>query len=603
MSMRFVHSFNKIFYILFLLYVIIILLCPLLINYPKEAIMPKFNEFLYERPNLENIKTEFDRILADFRTAPTADAQNELMAEINQIRNHFMTMASICSVRHTINTEDPFYEEENNFFDDNNPIMESYQSDFYQALVDSPFKEALISKWGKQLFNLAELQIKTFKPKIIEDLQNENKLISQYVKLKASAKIQFEGEERNLAQMGPFLQSTDRNMRIAAEKATTAFYEIHEEEFDNLYDQLVKVRHQIAQKLGFENYIPVGYAKMQRSDYDHHMVANYRSQVLEHLVPVSQDLRKRQAARLGLDALKYYDEKLEYLSGNATPKGTPEEIVEKGRLMYKEMSPETHQFFEMMVENDLMDLVSKKGKAGGGYCTYFNTYKMPFIFSNFNGTSGDVDVLTHEAGHAFQVYSSGQFEIPEYYWPTSESAEIHSMSMEFFAWPWMNHFFKEDTEKYKFSHLCSALLFIPYGVTVDEFQHFVYENPNATPLERKTQWRAIEKKYLPHRDYEDNAFLERGGFWFRQGHIFEVPFYYIDYTLAQVCAMEFWAKSRTNRDNAWTDYLRLCQAGGSKSFLGLVDLANLKNPFETGTIKEILAPVSEWIKEIDDSRF
>ena len=299
----------------------------------------------------------------------------------------------------------------------------------------------------------------------------------------------------------------------------------------------------------------------------------------------------------------YADEKLEYLSGNATPKGSPEEIVATGRQMYKEMSPETHAFFEMMVENDLMDLVSKKGKAGGGYCTYLNSYKMPFIFSNFNGTSGDVDVLTHEAGHAFQVYSSGHFEIPEYYWPSSESAEIHSMSMEFFAWPWMNQFFKEDTDKYKFSHLTSALLFIPYGVTVDEFQHYVYENPSATPAERKTKWREIEKKYLPHRDYGDDAFLEKGGFWFRQGHIFEVPFYYIDYTLAQVCAMEFWAKSRSNRDGAWADYLRLCQAGGSQSFLGLVDLAGLHNPFKEGTIKHILKPVSEWLATVDDSKF
>ncbi len=565
--------------------------------------MPKFNELVYERPNLDAIKVDFDRILQSFRTATSADAQNQLMSEINTIRNRYMTMASLCQVRHTIDTLDPYYEDENNFFDDNNPIMESYQSDFYMALLESPFKKELTEKWGVQLFNLAELQIKTFKPEIIEDLQNENKLISQYVKLKASAKIDFDGAERNLSQMEPYTQSKDREQRIAAQKALTAFYVANEEEFDSLYDQLVKVRHQIALKLGFENYVPVGYAKMQRSDYDHKMVANYREQVYEHLVPLTQDLRKRQAKRLGLESLKYYDEKLEFLSGNATPKGTPEEIVANGRLMYKEMSPETHEFFEMMVENQLMDLVSKKGKAGGGYCTFFNSYKMPFIFSNFNGTSGDVDVLTHEAGHAFQVYLSSHFDIPEYYWSTSESAEIHSMSMEFFAWPWMNHFFKEDTDKYKFSHLCSALLFIPYGVTVDEFQHFVYENPTATPVERKTKWRDIEKKYLPHRDYEDNDFLERGGFWFRQGHIFEVPFYYIDYTLAQVCAMEFWAKSRTNQEQAWADYLRLCKTGGSQSFLGLVDVAGLRNPFTTGTIKHILEPVSEWISNVDDSKF
>ncbi len=565
--------------------------------------MPKFNELLYERPNLEQLESNIDQLLNAFKNASSATAQNDIMTQFNALRNNFMTMAVLCNVRYTINTLDEFYDKENEYMDEITPILDGKNSAFYQLLLDSPFRAELEAKWGKQLFNIAELQSKTFKPEIIEDMQQENKLISQYTKLTASAKIQFEGEERNMSQMTPFLQSKNRDTRLAAQKLVSEFYASNESAFDDIYDQLVKVRHGMAQKLGYDNYVALGYAKLTRSDYDHKMVANYRKQVYENLVPLSTKLRKRQAKRLGLDALSFCDEKLEFLSGNAKPKGTPEEIVESGRQMYKEMSAETHAFFEMMVENELMDLVSKKGKAGGGYCTYLNDYKVPFIFSNFNGTSGDVDVLTHEAGHAFQVYSSSHFEIPEYLWPTMESAEIHSMSMEFFAWPWMESFFKEETDKYKFSHLSSALLFIPYGVTVDEFQHYVYENPTATPTERKTKWREIEQKYLPHRDYADDDFLNRGGFWFRQMHIFQMPFYYIDYTLAQVCAMEFWSKARTNREAAWQDYLRLCQAGGSRSFLGLVELAGLRNPFEDGTIKHIVEPIAEWIDSIDDSKF
>lgn len=565
--------------------------------------MQKFQELRYERPDMAAIESQLKDLIAQFNEANSADAQNEIMTQINKIRNHFMTMASLCSVRHTIDTTDQFYEKEQDFMDEVTPLMEGITSEFYKVLLTSPYREALEAKWGTHLFKIAELQEKTFKPEILEDLQNENKLCSQYTKLRASAKIMFQGEERNLSQMTPFTQSMDRQVRKEAQEAITAFYETNEAAFDDIYDQLVKVRHQIALKLGFENYVPVGYAKMTRSDYDHHMVANYRKQVYESLVPLTQRLRAEQKERLGLDALKYYDEDLKFLSGNATPKGSPDEIVQWGRQMYKEMSPETHAFFELLYENDLMDLESKKGKAGGGYCTYFNDYKVPFIFSNFNGTSGDVDVLTHEAGHAFQVYSSSHFEIPEYLWPTMESAEIHSMSMEFFAWPWMDLFFKEETEKYKYSHISASLLFIPYGVTVDEFQHWVYENPNASPEERKSAWRAIEKKYLPHRDYEDNAFMERGGFWFKQMHIFQAPFYYIDYTLAQVCALEFWSKSRSDREAAWQDYLRLCEAGGSKSFLGLVDHAGLSNPFADGTISRIVAPVSQWLDGIDSKQF
>lgn len=271
-----------------------------------------------------------------------------------------------------------------------------------------------------------------------------------------------------------------------------------------------------------------------------------------------------------------------------------------GANMYRELSPETDEFFTMMQNNELMDLLSKSGKEGGGYCAYFGKYQAPFIFSNFNGTSGDIDVLTHEVGHAFQAYSSRSLKVPEYAFPTHEAAEIHSMSMEFFAWPWMNLFFEEDADKYRFNHLAGSLEFIPYGVSVDEFQHFVYSHPEATPLERKQAWREIELKYLPHRDYDGNSYLEQGSFWHKQSHIFRTPFYYIDYTLAQLCAFQFWKRSNEDFASAWSDYLRLCQAGGSKSFIELVELAGLISPFEDGCVGSVIGEIESWLDSIDD---
>lgn len=559
-----------------------------------------FKEYEYKRPDMAHLEKEFDAALAVFKEAKDADSQIQAMKTINRLRNNFETQAVLVEIRHSVDTTDAFYEEENNYIDEIRPVAEGLVSKYYEALLASPFKKELEAVYGKQVFRIAEMILKTFKPEIIEDLQQENKLSSQYVKLRASSKIQFDGEERNLSQMEPYMQSPDQSVRRDAQEAVTKFFEENEDAFDKNYDELVKVRTRIAHKLGFKNFVELGYARLMRSDYGAAMAANYRQQVYEELVPVATELRKRQAGRLGLTDLKYYDEPLDFLSGNATPKGEPEWIMNHGKDMYKELSTETDEFFNFMVDNDLMDLVAKKGKAGGGYCTFINDYKAPYIFSNFNGTAGDVDVLTHEAGHAFQVYSSRNYELPEYIWPTLEACEIHSMSMEFFAWPWMERFFQHETDKYKFAHLSGALLFIPYGVTVDEFQHFVYEQPEATPEERKAKWREIEKKYLPHRDYEDNAFMERGGFWFKQGHIFMNPFYYIDYTLAQVCAFEFWAKSRTDKETAWSDYLRLCQAGGSKSFLELVELANLNNPFVDGTIKKIVAPIQDYLNTVKD---
>jgi M3 family oligoendopeptidase len=562
----------------------------------------KFKEYKYCRPDIKDIESRFNELLEKFKSAESFASQSQFMESIIKLRSDFESMSQIVSIRHTIDTTDKFYEDEQNFFDETTPVYQGLTTEFYRALVNSKFRSELEARYGQQLFNIADLTLKTFTPDIIEDLQLENKLSSEYTKLIASAKIWFEGEERNLPQLVPFQLSTDRDMRKKANEAKYNFMVENGQKLDEIYDSLVKVRTKMAQKLGYKNFVELGYARMLRADYNAEMVANFRAGVEKHIVPVATKLRERQRARLGLDSLRYYDEKFSFTSGNAKPKGNPDFIVGCGKQMYEELSPETDEFFKFMIDNELMDLVSKKGKAGGGYCTFISSYKAPFIFSNFNGTSGDVDVLTHEAGHAFQVYSSRNYDIPEYNFPTYEACEIHSMSMEFFTYPWMHLFFKEEVDKYKFSHLAEALLFIPYGVTVDEFQHFVYENPDATTEERKAAWRKIEKKYLPHRDYENNSYLERGGYWHQQGHIFGSPFYYIDYTLAQICAFQFWKKSSENRTEAWADYLTLCKAGGSQSFLNLVKLANLISPFEDGCIESVIGHIENFLNSVDDSK-
>ncbi|PED08940.1 M3 family oligoendopeptidase [Bacillus pseudomycoides] len=561
-----------------------------------------FKNYEYKRPNTEELQEKFTVALEQFENVKTVEEQKQVIGVINEIRNDFGTMGNICYIRHSVDTTDPFYKEEQDFFDEYSPIVQGYVTKYYKALMNSPFRDELEAYYGKQLFALAECDSKTYSDEVVKDLQLENKLSSQYTQLLAAAKIDFEGEERTLSQLGPFMQHTDRDMRKRASEAYYGFLEEHEEELDRIYDELVKVRTKIAKTLGFKNFVELGYARMYRTDYNAEMVANYRKQVLDYIVPVATELRKRQQARIGVENLAYYDENFEYVTGNPTPKGDAEWIINHGKTMYKELSKETDEFFNFMLDNELLDLVAKKGKAGGGYCTYIENYKAPFIFSNFNGTSGDIDVLTHEAGHAFQVYESRKFEIPEYNWPTYEACEIHSMSMEFFTWPWMKLFFEEDTDKYYFSHLSSALLFLPYGVSVDEYQHYVYENPEASPEDRKAAWRNIERKYLPHRDYEDNDYLERGGFWQRQGHIYSSPFYYIDYTLAQICALQFWKRARDNRQEAWEDYVNLCQKGGSQSFLQLVEIANLTSPFTDGCVQGVITEIQVWLHAVDDTK-
>ncbi|RDY25695.1 M3 family oligoendopeptidase [Romboutsia weinsteinii] len=560
----------------------------------------KFNDFKYERPSYEEFRKSFLEIVKDINQSSSSEEQKENIDKLNVLRNDVETMSTISSIRHSINTMDSFYEKEREYWDEYSPLYEELNSIFYEAVVGSKYKNELIKYYGKQFFKIAEYSLKSFSSDIIEELQEENKLCSKYTKLLASAKIYFEGKERNLSGLMRFMSSKDRDMRTKASKAYYSFFEENEDKFDEIFDNMVKLRDKIAKKLNFENFVELGYIRMMRTDYNAEMVKNFRKQVKEYIVPLANDIYKRQESRLGIDKLTYVDENFEFLSGNATPKGSPEYIMENGRKMYEELSTETKEFFDFMMENELMDLVTKKGKAAGGYCTYIPNHKSPFIFSNFNQTSDDIDVLTHEAGHAFQLYMSTYIEMPEINFPTFESCEIHSMSMEFITWPWMDLFFKEDTEKYKFTHMSSAIKFIPYGIVVDEFQHRIYENVSMSKEERKSVWRELEKEYLPHKDYEGCEFLERGGWWFKQGHIFKNPFYYIDYTLAQICALQFWKNIRENKESTWENYLDICRVGGTKSFLEIVEIGKLKSPFEDGCVENVINSIKDWLESIDD---
>ena len=562
----------------------------------------KFNEFKYERPNLEAIRQEIEGYISVIGEDQSLEEEINAIEKVFQLNDRIFTQASLVSVRNSIDTRDEFYEKEQEFFDENLPNLQQYEHMFVAKLLVSKHREALEKKFGSLIFKKGELAQKTFSPEIIGDLQHENKLSTEYSKLLAGAKIEFQGNTYTLSQMGPFAQDKNREVRRTSQLAVSKFFADNEAQIDRIYDDMVKIRTKIAHKLGYDNFVQLGYDRFGRTDYNALDVKTYRDQIYQDIVPLVTELTKRKGQRLGIDDPKYYDLALSFLSGNPTPKGDRAWQVDKAKKMYEAMSPETDEFFSFMLNHDLLELDSKPGKQGGGYCTYLPDYRAPFIFANFNGTSHDVDVLTHEAGHAFQVYQSRD-HIPEYRWPTMESAEIHSMSMEFLAWPWIHEFFLEDTEKYKFTHLAGAISFLPYGVLVDEFQHHIYEKPELTPNQRKDLWRELEKKYLPFKDYDDNEMLEKGTFWFRQGHIFGVPFYYIDYTLAQVCAFQYWVLSQEDHGKAFESYLKLCRLGGSKSFVELIGSAHLQNPFLKGTVSKIVKPIKAYLDSIDDLKF
>ena len=564
--------------------------------------MTKFQDMRYERPDFDALFEEMKALLGQMENAANAEELFSGMEALDKKGSHLGTMRTLCYVRHTIDTKDAFYEQEHQVFTEQLPRFGEISTEAARIVLESRFSHDVTMKYGEHLLEKYDVQRRTFKPEIVDDLVEEGKLRSEYDKLMASAEIDFEGEIRNLSGMIPFMESTDRAMRKRANDASWGWIAAQQEQLDDIFDKLVKVRHRIGLKMGHSNFIPVAYARMGRTDWDQQDAKRYREQIVQSVVPLVQKMYKEQAQRIGISDMKNYDYPLMFLSGNPTPKGEEEYLVAQASAMYKELSPETDAFFQTMVGQQLMDLTTKPGKANGGYMTFIDDYKVPFIFSNFNGTSGDVDVLTHEAGHAFQGWLQRDVELRDIAEYTSEVAEIHSMSMEFFTHPWMEGFFKEDTEKYYYAHVVDALKFLPYGASIDELQEWIYEHPDATPAERRAQYREIEKKYLPHLDYDGFEYLEQGGRWQKQLHVYRYPFYYLDYTLSQICALQYLVWDMKEHDKAWQSYLEVCLQAGRVPFKKLVPQVGLKSPFEDGTIAQITPALEAYLDSLDKSK-
>lgn len=558
----------------------------------------KFSEMPYSRPDMEMLATATTETLAAMKAAPDAAGQIAAYDAFEKKIQTAGTMQQIAYIRHTINTKDEFYNAENDYMDEIGPKLQELTHQVNTALLESPYRAELEKHYGALMFKNLEIAARSFSPAIVELMQEENKLVSEYQNLYASATVEFDGKTMPLPLLGPYKQDPNRAVRKAAYEADAKFFDSHREELDTLYDKLVKVRDAQAKKMGLPNYIPLGYDRMGRNCYTAKDVAAFRDQIAKDMVPIVAKVKEAQRRRIGVEKLAFYDEPISFADGNAVPEGTPDEILAAGKKMYQELSPETAEFIDFMFDNELFDVLSRDGKAPGGYCTEIADYKSPFIFSNFNATAGDVDVLTHEAGHAFESYRAFKRELPSLlHSPTIEACECHSMSMEFLTAPWHHLFFGKQTEKYELGHCEDALVFIPYGCMVDEFQHKVYETPEMTPEERNELWLSLEKKYRPWIDFDNLPFYSRGGGWQRQLHIYEVPLYYIDYCMAQTVAFQFWNLSRENYAEAWKRYMTFVDKAGTQTFAELVESAGLKVPYHAGCIKEIGESISKWLEQ------
>ena len=554
----------------------------------------RFKDLPYVRPDFAKVKTELAAITEKMKNAASYDEAKVAYFNFEATMSDLRDAYTIVSIRHTVDTRDKFYDDENEFLSEAFPELSPYTVAFSNALYDGKFKADFEKEFGRQLLSMIELERKSFSEKNIPLQQREAKLCNEYEKIIASAEIDFDGEKRNLYGVMKYFEDEDREVRKAAWKKYEEFFASHEKRFEEIWDELIKIRNEQGRNLGFENFIPLGYMQQGRTDYNAADVASFREQVKEELVPLCSKLYEAQAKRLNLDKVRVYDENCVFADGNATPIGNDDELVEIAREMYKDMSKETGEFIDFMIDHELLDLKNKPGKASTGYMTSILKYKAPFVFSCFNGTIGDIQVLTHELGHAFAGYEAMRNQpIADYYSESTDIAEIHSMSMEQFAYPYAEKFFGDKANKFRFQHLQEAITFVPFGVAVDEYQHIVYAHPELTPKERTAEWKKLEAKYMPWRDYDGMEFFGRGGWWYHKIHIFLYPFYYINYTLTTMGAMEFKKKMREDKTSAWNDYMNLCKVGGSKSYLETLAYANLSDPFKPGSVKKAISFAKE----------
>ena len=560
----------------------------------------RFSDMAYVRPDIEKAKAELEALTAKLNKAKTFEEADAAFLSCEKLMSGISTQSTLASIRHSIDTRDEFYSAEKEFLDESAPELEEYAQKWTQALLESPFRGQFEEKYNPLFFKNAEMELKTFSPEIIAELQEENRLSTEYMKLIASAQIPFEGKTYTVAQIAPFKDDPDDERRHAAWRAEAGFYSENGEKLDRIYDELVRLRDKMGRKLGFDGFTELGYLRMTRNSYTRQDIDRFREAVVKYVVPLADRIYRRQAERTGVPyPLSFMDAPLVFRSGNARPQGSAEDILANARKFYTELSPETAQFIDFMYDGSLLDVLARTGKEGGGYCTELRDYKSPFIFANFNGTADDVETVTHEAGHAFAFYTARDTVPADSAQPTMESCEIHSMSMEFFAWPWAEGFFGRDTAKFRFSHLASAIKFIPYGTMVDHFQHIVYDDPGLTPEQRHGEWRRLLGIYMPWLKLGDVPFYGEGKGWQRQLHIYECPFYYIDYCLAQTVALQFWELSEDDLQKAWSSYMKLVKLAGTRTFSELVAAAGLETPFGDGALRGICERAGKRLEELE----
>ena len=563
----------------------------------------KFSELKLAKTDLRVYMDIFEDATRRIEEATDGADVVQIILELDEMTRRADDLVRLAHIRSTIDTKDPVYQEQLAWLGENMIYYDQAVMDFKDAVYNSRFREYLEGVLGSAYFISADIERQTFSEDCIGLYQKEVELYTEYLTIMGSAEVDILGEKRNIAQLKLLFTHDDREVRRSAFKALSQVLEENESRLEELWGELIKVRDEHGKKLGYNNFIPVGYLHNQHIHYSPADIEVFRKQVVEEIVPLCEKIYEAQRKRLGVDEFMSYDEKAVFYGGTARRIGDDEYVIEKARAMYNDISQEAGEFIDYMLTHELFEYKERPGKEAGGYGTMLLSYKAPFVFTHFDGSIADFNVITRDLGEAFVRYKASRTQpIKEYYSATSDVMEIYALSMDQFADSYVEDFFGDDADKYRLYSLQDIITFIPIGCAVDEFQHICYENTDLTPKERALEWRKLEKKYMPWRKYDNDEFMERGGYFYSIQHIFVYPFYYIDYALARVHALEMKKKYAVHPEVTWQNYMDLIAQGGRVGYAEVVNKLGLTPLFQDGAVAKATsyakAVMNEYIEKL-----
>lgn len=479
------------------------------------------------------------------------------------------------------------------------PQTKPRQFKLQQSFVAHPLRVQLPKPRYEVFERDLKVAVELFRPENVPLETEESKLAQQYQKLVGSLTVQFRGEEKTLVQMGRYLEEPDRRTRQEAWELVANRRLQETDKFEGFFEGLLKIREQIAKNAGFKNYLDYAWRRLGRFDYTPEDCRQFHDAIEQAIMPVVCELQADRKNKLGVDKLRPWDLSVDPLNRPALrPFEQAPKMVSSTQKIFNQLDRELAEGFQEMQNLRLLDLDNRKGKAPGGYQSTLNESRMPFIFMNAVGVQRDVETILHEAGHAFHALATRDENLLAYRSAPIEFCEVASMSMELLGNEFIEEFYSaDDSKRARRTHLEGIIGIFPWIATVDAFQHWIYSHPNHSRAERTAAWENLMKRFGG--DVEWAGFdAARANLWHRQLHIFLHPFYYVEYGIAQLGALQVWANSKRDKTKALADYKKSLTLGGSRPLPELFRAAGCKFEFSSATIQPLVQLVREELARL-----